>query len=495
MLMPFRLKRPIGPDSVMDRDDVLNTKRALNTLGFLEAPDYGLTPYPDAPMIAAVKGFQRRHGLSVDGVMNPDGPTAEALGQVLAAQQARNHTRNVREGEWDWMDGERRPRRRYPGTVFSPEQADRRPLPSIFDIVAEIGPGRRNDASDVLAARRALAWAGHLPRERATDDASIGGDLFDAVRAFQRESGLTVDGWMDPSGETARALDNAIAPKVRAHLREAAGDPDDADADRPGVRVAKVDKPPFPNNPIGTTTLDPLQGGGGAVAIGAAIAAQELLRQQRQRQGTSGVAPPAPGSVHPRTDMAPPLPPLPGSEPPKDKDQLPSKTELPVQTVELPDLSQPIPDVDEPTIFVHPVPPEDLANAGTIIERKGNEETRKELERVRDHFRKLGWDHTAGGRYAADDPVVLNSGGKIKPGDEREEFRVPGHFGSLKGGHFTDLTFELRGGQIVHVQTVDVDRNGNPSQRELDTAERIVRATGQSVLLIPKGAQLDRLRH
>jgi hypothetical protein len=73
----------------MDRDDVLNTKRALNALGFLEAPDYGLTPYPDVPMIAAVKGFQRRHKLRVDGVMNPDGPTLERINHVLATRRAK----------------------------------------------------------------------------------------------------------------------------------------------------------------------------------------------------------------------------------------------------------------------------------------------------------------------------------------------------------------------------------------------------------------------
>jgi hypothetical protein len=45
---------------------------------------------------------------------------------------------------------------------------------------------------------------------------------------------------------------------------------------------------------------------------------------------------------------------------------------------------------------------------------------------------------------------------------------------------------------MAHIQTVDVDRNGKPSQRELDAAERIRRATGHSIFLIPKGAQLDR---
>ncbi|MBI2585199.1 MAG: peptidoglycan-binding protein [Rhodospirillales bacterium] len=40
-------------------------------------------------MIAAVKGFQRRHGLRVDGVMNPDGPTLNRLNEILTAQRAK----------------------------------------------------------------------------------------------------------------------------------------------------------------------------------------------------------------------------------------------------------------------------------------------------------------------------------------------------------------------------------------------------------------------
>lgn len=89
MFAPFRLRRPIGPDSVMDRDDVLNTKRALNALGYFDAPNYGPTPFPDESMIAAVKGFQCRHGLRVDGVMNPDGPTLERINQILAMRRAK----------------------------------------------------------------------------------------------------------------------------------------------------------------------------------------------------------------------------------------------------------------------------------------------------------------------------------------------------------------------------------------------------------------------
>jgi len=87
MHKPFRLKRPIGPDSNMDLDDVLNTKKALNDLGFMSLPKYGLNTYPDQPMIDGVRSFQRRHSLREDGVMKPDGPTLGRLNQTLAERQ------------------------------------------------------------------------------------------------------------------------------------------------------------------------------------------------------------------------------------------------------------------------------------------------------------------------------------------------------------------------------------------------------------------------
>ena len=83
MLRSFRLKGPIGLEYNMDPDDTLSTKTALRDLGHFRTPKYGLTPYPDQPMLEGIKSFQRQKGLLVDGVMKPDGPTVTVLGQVL----------------------------------------------------------------------------------------------------------------------------------------------------------------------------------------------------------------------------------------------------------------------------------------------------------------------------------------------------------------------------------------------------------------------------
>lgn len=75
----LKLKQTIGGSYSVDPDDVINTKRALTSLGFYKVPDYGITPYPDDQMFEGIKGFQRANGLEVDGIINPEGETETAM--------------------------------------------------------------------------------------------------------------------------------------------------------------------------------------------------------------------------------------------------------------------------------------------------------------------------------------------------------------------------------------------------------------------------------
>src|SRR5690606_38065947 len=97
------------------------------------------------------------------------------------------------------------------------------------------------------------------------------------------------------------------------------------------------------------------------------------------------------------------------------------------------------------------------------------------------------WKHIAGGRNK-------------DTGEEIPELWIPGPQKAMEellgqkvdgrpGGKFVDLTFKnTKTGQIVHVQTVDLDKNGKPTKRELDNAEVIRRATNNGwVLLFGKG--------
>ena len=191
MLRPFRLRRPIGLDYNMDLDDTFNTKKALRDLGHFRVPKYGLTRYPDQPMIDGIKSFQKLRGLQVDGVMKPDGPTLKSLNQTLAKRQ---------------------PLRRAQTRSQAPNT--NRPL-GIFGIAGEIGRKRLNRPQDVLSTRRVLAWAGRLPRHKAKNETRAGNDLFDAVKSFQQAANLKVDGWMRPGGETETELNRVIAPLVK----------------------------------------------------------------------------------------------------------------------------------------------------------------------------------------------------------------------------------------------------------------------------------------
>lgn len=80
----LKIKRTIRQDSGQtDLDDILKIKKALAKTGHYEAPEYGLTPYPDKKLFGAIKKFQKDNKLKIDGVINPDGETINALKDTL----------------------------------------------------------------------------------------------------------------------------------------------------------------------------------------------------------------------------------------------------------------------------------------------------------------------------------------------------------------------------------------------------------------------------
>lgn len=429
----FRVKKTIGSSWNVDEDDVVKTKTALKKTGDYKAPEWGVTGYPDQSMFDGLKSFQKREGLQVDGVMKPGGPTEKRLAQKTAAQ---------------------------PATGWG--------------------------ASGTSASNRA-GQSNQQPEGRGHPD---------KVRGPTDWSGIKMTtGPSFPSEDTSEIGQELPGGRKRGPARK---------EKRPG------------DQEVAFAPLIPLAVAGGTLAmrygpqawrglqgiLRAApplVGAAEEARKQVERSGRSRDGYPSPIPQPPKDEdrtkdrsnrvAIDPPPPTPDFEPTDEK--LPDRTESPAEPVEVEDLTGSLPDVQKPTVFVFPAAKPNEFGNGTI-ERKGNEATRKELEKVRDYFeRQLGWRHTDGGRYGQRHDKVLS--GEKKKGDELEEYRVPGHFGSLKGGRFSDLTFEDRNGRIVHVQTVDVDKNGKPTQKELDAAEAIRRATKHSVLLIPKGAQLERL--
>ena len=79
------------------------------------------------------------------------------------------------------------------------------PVSSAQDLSAAVGAGRRSPTPDLLWLRAALTALGrHTTAE--VGHAFIDRALDDAIRSYQRDRGLRVDGWLAPSGPTHRHL-------------------------------------------------------------------------------------------------------------------------------------------------------------------------------------------------------------------------------------------------------------------------------------------------
>lgn len=131
-LPAFSLRKAIGPNDILDPDDVFRTKDALGRLGHYVAPEGGLDPWPDPDLIEALKSFQRKSNLRVDGTMNPGGPTAAALGASLDRL-------GMTAGEWDW----RTDRPKADTNVFVPAQSLTPRPPWILSAASESNPQQR----------------------------------------------------------------------------------------------------------------------------------------------------------------------------------------------------------------------------------------------------------------------------------------------------------------------------------------------------------------
>lgn len=75
----YGLSSTISASHNTNPEDVKLLKKLLTENGHYRVPDFGITPYPDSPMIDGIKSFQKANNLVVDGIVKPDGPTIGAL--------------------------------------------------------------------------------------------------------------------------------------------------------------------------------------------------------------------------------------------------------------------------------------------------------------------------------------------------------------------------------------------------------------------------------
>lgn len=329
------------------------------------------------------------------------------------------------------------------------------------------GSGTDNHRSDVAKVETFLHRTGHY--NPMTEDGPNGWhnpNLDRAIRGFQKENDLKVDGVLKPGGPTISALRASVThdgAKAQTEPKPQAQQPvQEANAGAALLRLLPMAAP----------------------MVGAAGEAARRAWDNIGKENASS----------PPSQPAPPPPPQPGLEPPNKAAS--NTTELKPPKINLGGYDNPITDPNYPNILIFPAQPGHPHDG--ILERKGSPLTKTDMDDYRDKLLAAnpGWTHLKGGRE--------QSSGKEKP-----EYHIPGRgakFGNPHiGGGYTDMTFKTPDGRYVHVQTVDVDRNGKPSKRELDNAERIRRLfdnqrdesgnrVHHDVLLVPKRHRLPRQR-
>ncbi|MEG3619064.1 peptidoglycan-binding domain-containing protein [Magnetovibrio sp. PR-2] len=75
----MNLNAMLAASAAANPADVLSVKHALSDLGFYEAPEWGVSEYPDRGLFDAIRQFQETSGLRVDGEMKPGGESETML--------------------------------------------------------------------------------------------------------------------------------------------------------------------------------------------------------------------------------------------------------------------------------------------------------------------------------------------------------------------------------------------------------------------------------
>ena len=83
-----KCSKPLAANASAAPLDVVKMKSALGALGHYEAPEWGVSQFPDVALFDAIKAFQKSQGLKVDGMIKPDGETEAALSQAMTPRRA-----------------------------------------------------------------------------------------------------------------------------------------------------------------------------------------------------------------------------------------------------------------------------------------------------------------------------------------------------------------------------------------------------------------------
>lgn len=437
--MRIHLKSPVGNGRDNDPADVVAVKRALEHLGLMQRPSYGLTGFIDRETDTVLRRFQRDRGLGVDGYARPGGPTERNLNGALAGAQPPR------------LDGRAR-------TV---------------PIADGVGRGEPNEPEDVRAVQQAMAALGRVRIDRTAPPNGVADrQLVEALEAFQRENGLKEDGIVLPGGPTQVAL--------RAALDEhEGGEGPDAAAD--GVKVAGL-----------PAALIPLLLG--AARVGAQTAARRAATAPIRPQpgALPRIVPPLldePQPHSPGTDerdrwSRPHLPPDAGERDRWTRPEPPSDELRPEHENADPGLIPP--DIEPLDRFDDsPETIDALVDKWIVMEsRRGNDVTRQQLDEIRDYFKGVLTEVDK-----AFDAIGHTHGGRDGEGKDLKELYIPGiRSQGTKDSSYVDLAlYNKETGRYIYIQSVDVRADGSMVPREEGQDTRLQENDKNAIILrIPK---------
>lgn len=84
----------------------------------------------------------------------------------------------------------------------------------MISLKSALGPNRPNDFDDLFQVKRALGRFGYLPAEDAEKYPAARHDDFNAIKMFQKDNKLDVDGVMKPDGPTVTAMNDRLESAV-----------------------------------------------------------------------------------------------------------------------------------------------------------------------------------------------------------------------------------------------------------------------------------------
>lgn len=137
--MAFTLNQPIGTNYRADPDDIMNTKRALNQLGYYKVPAHrGIDDWTDDAMFDGIRSFQKANGLKVDAFMRPDGPTAKAINNHVQLAVNESADQQQRPGVIDTIKPRCRRGRRHVGQLPGHARREREEFGQVLSLQREL---------------------------------------------------------------------------------------------------------------------------------------------------------------------------------------------------------------------------------------------------------------------------------------------------------------------------------------------------------------------